>query len=136
MDLLKKKLIGNLVLFGAIGGGIIGAVIHFLLPAYSIGGWFVGILLLLIVAMVLVVNYVISASEKVTDRKLANVYMLILMVQMLVVLAIVTLYSLMIKENTPGFALSFILLFLLFLGLETWSFVKLEKFLKEKKQKG
>lgn len=136
MDLLKKKLIGNLVLFGAIGGGIIDAIIHFLLPAYSIGGWFVGILLLLIVAMVLVVNYVISASEKVTDRKLANVYMLILMVQMLVVLAIVTLYSLMIKENTPGFALSFILLFLLFLGLETWSFVKLEKFLKEKKQKG
>lgn len=136
MNSLKKKLIGNLILFGAIGGGIIGAVIHFMLPTYFIGGWFAGILLLLIVAMVLVVNYVISASEKVTDRKLANVYMLILMVQMLVVLAIVTLYSLMIKENTPGFALSFILLFLLFLGLETWSFVKLEKFLKEKKQKG
>lgn len=131
---LKKKLIINLLSFGIAGSIAIGLILYFLLPTYFCGtGWYIVLSVFFLIAISLVVNYVISVSEKVTDRRLANVYLLILMVQMLFVLVVITLYSLLIKENTPGFALTFVLLFLLFLGLETWSFVQIEKYLKEKK---
>lgn len=135
MNLFRKRLITSVLAFGLIGGAIIGALLYYAFPAYFASNWFVIILIFFLVVKPLIVAYVESASSKVNDRKLLNTYLLIMMVQMLLALFIILIYSVIDKEGVKSFALTFMSLYLLFLGIESWSFVKIEKHLKENKSK-
>lgn len=131
---LAAKLILKLCLWAVVAGSAIGVVLCLLLPAYY-SPWFPYIF----AGMAFVESYVIymveKLSRKVSDTRLVHVYMGVMAGKMLLAIAFITIYALAVGDNTRAFAVSFVLQYLLFLVLESLTFVRLEKHLKEKRMK-
>lgn len=115
---------------GLIGGACIGALTSYFGGEFNIY-WFVGVLSFFLIVETVVLSYVYDQSKKVDGKKMVNVYMLSKVVKMLAALFIVLVYALTVKEGLKLFALNFILLYLLFLGLESLLFVRIEKHFKD-----
>lgn len=131
---LAAKLISQLCLWGALVGIAIGCIFYFLLPAfYSV--CYPVILLSMLVLESLLIGLVEKSSRKVSDIRLVHIYMAVTGGKMLLAIMVITLYALSSGVAVKAFAISFISVYLLFLVLESMSFVKLEKHLKEKRLK-
>ncbi len=127
---LPAKLILSLCFWGVVGGVTIGLLLHTFAPAlYS--SWFGTILAGMILVESFLIYIVEKLSRKVSDTRLVHVYMSVMAGKMFLAMILITTYALAVGENTKAFAISFILLYLLFLILESWIFVRLEKYLKE-----
>ncbi len=115
---------------GLIGGACIGALTSHFGGEFNIY-WFVGVLSFFLIVETVVLSYVYEQSKKVDGKKMVNVYMLSKVVKILAALVIVLIYALTVKEGLKLFALNFILLYLLFLGIESLLFVRIEKHFKD-----
>lgn len=133
MDFFKAKLITSLIAFGLIMGALIGALLYYQFPQYY-PNWYEGILLFFLVLESLVISYVVSASRKVTQRQMLNTYMLTKVIKIFAALIFVGAYALIVKENIKSFVLVFMIFYLLFLGMESILFLRIEKRLKNKQQ--
>lgn len=133
MDFFKAKLITSLIAFGLIVGALIGALLYYQFPQYY-PNWYEGILLFFLVLESLVISYVVSASRKVTQRQMLNTYMLTKVIKVFAALIFVGAYALIVKENIKSFVLVFMIFYLLFLGMESILFLRIEKRLKNKQQ--
>lgn len=133
MDSFKAKLICTLLAFGLIVGAVIGLGFYYLLPQYY-PTWYPQMLVFFLASETLIVNYVVSASNKATDRQLLNTYMLTKVVKIFLALFFVGIYAFTVKVEIKNFVLVFMLLYILFLVIESYLFTKIEKRLKQKKQ--
>jgi len=115
---------------GITGGAVIGALLYHFATGFDIN-WYIASLFFFLILEVFIVAYVESKSHKVEQKKLVNIYMLTKVVKILLALVFATIYALAIKENIKTFILGFISLYVLFLIIESRTFVKIEKHLKE-----
>ncbi|OJU46268.1 MAG: hypothetical protein BGN96_06555 [Bacteroidales bacterium 45-6] len=130
----SSKLILNLLLWALVVAAVGGVLLHQFLPAYYTP-WFPHIFIGMAVVESFLIYLVEKLSRKVSDTRLVHVYMGVMGGKMFLAIILVTIYALAFGENTRAFAIGFILQYLLFLALESWTFVRLEKYLKEKRMK-
>lgn len=133
MELFKTKLIFTLLAFGLIAGGLLGILLYYQFPDYY-PSWYIGILSFFLILEPLIMICVESSSRKSTSRQLLNVYMLTKVVKIFAALVFIGIYALVVKEGLKSFVLTFMLLYLLFLAIESYLFLKIEKRLKQKQQ--
>lgn len=133
MDFFKAKLISSLLAFGLILGALLGLLLYYQFPQYY-PNWYEGILLFFLVLESLILSYVESTSRKATQRQMLNTYMLTKVIKIFAALMFVGAYALVVKENMKSFVLVFMIFYLLFLGMESILFLKIEKRLKNKQQ--
>ncbi|MDR2953922.1 MAG: hypothetical protein LBV43_02445 [Prevotella sp.] len=133
MDFFKAKLITSILAFGLIAGALIGMLLYYQFPDYY-PNWYEGILAFFLILESLIISYVVSASKKVTQRQMLNTYMLTKVVKVFAALIFIGAYAIMVKENIKSFVLVFMVFYLLFLAMESFLFLKVEKRLKNKQQ--
>ena len=133
MDFTKAKLITSLLAFGLITGAAIGALLYYQFPDYY-PDWYEGILAFFLILESLILIYVESASRKVTQRQMLNTYMLTKVIKVFSALIFIGIYYAIVRENIKSFVLVFMIFYLLFLAMESWLFLKIEKRLKNKQQ--
>jgi hypothetical protein len=127
---LAAKLILNLWLWAVVVGAGIGVLLYLFLPAFY-SPWFAYIFGGMAFLESFLIYMVEKLSRKVSDTRLVHVYMGVMAGKMLLAIVFITIYALAVGEDTKAFAISFIFQYLLFLVLESWTFVRLEKHLKE-----
>lgn len=131
MDLFKTRLITILIAFGLITTALVGAGLYYLIPTFD-WNWFVGIAAFFLILEPILISYVVGVSSK-EKKKLVNAYMLTKVVKVIFALFFVTIYALVVKENIKSFVAVFILFYLLYLIVEAYLFIKIEKHIKENK---
>ena len=131
MDFFRAKLITLLLAYGLIVGALVGALLYYVFPQYY-PEWYEGILLFYLILEPLVLVYVESSSRRVTQRQMLNTYMLTKVFKIFAALIFVGAYAIIIKENIKSFVLTFCIFYLLFLAIESFLFLKIEKRLKNK----
>lgn len=132
MDFFKAKLVTSLLAFGLIMGALVGALLYYQFPQYY-PHWYEGILLFFLIVESLILVYVESTSRKVTQRQMLNTYMLTKVVKIFAALIFIGVYIAIVKEDKKSFILVFMIFYLLFLAMESFLFLKIEKRLKNKK---
>lgn len=134
MNSFRTKLITSTLGYGFVIGAVVWAVLTYIFPAYYTN-WFFGILVFFLIIEPLAVSYIEGQSKTVSDRQLVNSYMLTKVVKIVAVLGFVLVYYVIEgKENIKNFVIALLAFYFLFLIIETISFAKIEKHLKEKKQ--
>ncbi|MBD8389380.1 hypothetical protein [Dysgonomonas sp. BGC7] len=131
MDFFRAKLITLLLAYGLIVGALVGALLYYVFPQYY-PQWYEGILLFYLILEPLVLVYVESSSRRVTQRQMLNTYMLTKVFKIFAALIFVGAYAIIVKENIKSFVLTFMIFYLLFLAIESFLFLKIEKRLKNK----
>lgn len=131
---IASKLVSNLLIWSVVGGIVIGLIFYFLIPSYY-AQWFPAIFGLMALVEVLLVLWVEKLSRQASGQGLVHVYMAISLGKMMFAVGAIALYAFLVNKEVKAFALDFVLVYLLFLILESQTFVKLEKYLKEKKLK-
>lgn len=132
---LQAKLVINIITFGFILGGILGAGIYYLFPKYYTD-WYFAVLVFFIAIEAISLLMIEKLSRTATAGQLANSYLMSKTVKIIFSLAFISMYAVIVKDKPLilNFAISFILLYFIFLVLESIQFVKIEKNLKNKKQ--
>lgn len=131
MDSFRTKLITILIAFGLVAGGGIGALLYYVLPQFY-PNWYLGIVFFFLITESLLIAYVVKSSQTATQKKMVNIYMLAKVVKMILALFFIAIYALTVKENIKSFVVVFIVFYGLYLGIETYMFSKIEKYMKEK----
>ena len=131
MNPFKSKLLVTLIAFGLIAGAGIGALLYYVFPQFY-PNWYFGIMFFFLILEVILMNFVVSKSGKVSSKKMVNIYMLSKVVKMILSLIFVAIYALAVKVNITSFVLVFIIFYVLYLFIETFLYSKLERQLKEK----
>lgn len=133
MDFFRAKLVFIALSFGLIISALIGGLLYYVFPNYY-PNWFEAIIIFFLILEPLVVVYVEATSRKATQRQLLNTYMLTKVIKIFASLIFVGIYALVVKEGIKSFVLIFMSFYILYLFIETFIFMKIEKRLKEKKQ--
>lgn len=133
MDFFRAKLVFITLSFGLIISALIGGLLYYVFPNYY-PNWFEAIIIFFLILEPLVVVYVEATSRKATQRQLLNTYMLTKVIKIFASLIFVGIYALVVKEGIKSFVLIFMSFYILYLFIETFIFMKIEKRLKEKKQ--
>lgn len=129
--MFRNKIIMSVLFLGLIGGVLIGTLLYHLEDGFDLN-WYIASLFFFLILEVFIVACVESKSHKVEQKKLVNIYMLTKVVKILLTLVFATIYALAVKENIKTFILNFSSLYVFFLIIESSTFVKIEKHLKEK----
>lgn len=133
MDFFRAKLVFIALSFGLIISALVGGLLYYVFPNYY-PNWFEAIIIFFLILEPLVVVYVEATSRKATQRQLLNTYMLTKVIKIFASLIFVGIYALVVKEGIKSFVLIFMSFYILYLFIETFIFMKIEKRLKEKKQ--
>lgn len=134
MNPFRLKLLGTLWAYGLIVGSVLGLILVYFLPEYYTN-WYPGVLSFFLIFETAIMIYVESYSKKATARQLSNAYMLTKVVKILAALVLVGIYAAVVGEAMKSFVLIFMLLYVLFLVIETYLFTMIEKHLKKEKEK-
>lgn len=133
MNSFKAKLVTSVLGYGLIIGAAVGAIIYYKFPTYF-SNWYFGILGFFLVIESLVLLYVEYDSRKENGKQLVNSYMLTKVFKIIAILGFVIIYYVSEgKEEIRNFVIPLMVLYALFLLVETFFFSKIEKRLKEKK---
>ena len=134
MQSLKSKLILNTICFGIIVGAIIGILLYYIFPTYYTE-WYLAIWMFFIVIETLSIYMLEKMSNTATDRQMINGYLLMKTVKIIISLFVIVFYAVIVKEKPLifNFAISFILLYISFIAIESSQYLKLERSLKKKK---
>lgn len=134
MNVFKTKLIIGLITFSLLIGAIVGGGLYLWLPTFS-PNWFIGIFLFFLVQEILFISFIEKYSKKVDRKQMVNMYMLTKVIKVFTSLAFILIYVLLVKINVREFVAVFLSFYLLFLIVETVSFLQIEKHLKKNKIK-
>lgn len=130
MNVLKKKLLTNLLAFGLVITSLVGLAQYYTKPLCS-WGWFFATTSFFLVLEFIIILYVESISRINEKKKLVNAYMLTKVVKIILSLILVTIYALVVRENIKEFVILFVLFYFLYLIVEAILFIKIEKHIKE-----
>lgn len=133
MNSFKAKLIYSLLGYGLIGGAVICAIFYYLFPAFY-SNYSIWILVFFLMVESLALLFIEHSSKTVTAKQLVNSYLMTKVIKIIILLFSIVIYALVVKDNVKAFVLNFITLYLLFLGIETFLFTRIERRLKEKEQ--
>lgn len=128
------KLVLRLLIWALVLSLSIGLAFYFLASDFY-SKWFPEIVLLFVVSEALLIFWVEKLSHKVSDVGLVRVYMGVSLGKMMLAVILIALYAKLVAVEVKAFAVNFILLYLLFLVLESWAFIRFEKYQKEKRLK-
>lgn len=131
MEVFRVKLITIVWAFGLIIGAGIGAFLYYLLPQFF-PNWYFQIVFFFIILQSVLIYFVTLNSEKVSSKKMVNLYLLSKVIKIVTSLGFITVYALVVKENIKSFVLVFIVFYLLYLFLETLLYSQIEKRIKNK----
>lgn len=133
---IRLKTITNIIAWGLIIGGFIGLIIFLWFPVYY-SNWYFAILVLFIILESINVLWIEKKSKSLTDMQLANSYLLSKTMKIVLSLFLILIFSIIVKDKIEvrNFTISFILLYLTFLAIESVQFLKIEKELKMQKMK-
>lgn len=134
MNSLRLKFLGILWSYGLVVGSLLGLLLVYLLPQYYTD-WYPGLLIFFLLFETGIVLWVESYSKKATARQLSNAYMLTKVVKIFTALILVGIYAAVVGTGMKSFVLIFMLLYILFLVVETHLFTRIEKNLKKEKEK-
>lgn len=129
----KAKSIYNVLIYGFIFGAIIGLILYYAFPAYYTNLYLVVLGFFLVVEsfiMFLIHNQVKGAS----DRQMVNTYLLAKTIKTILALVVIGIYAAIVKDKAlvMRFSLWFILLYIVFLVIESKELLKIEKHKKNK----
>lgn len=135
MQSLKSKLIFNTIGLGLVVGAIIGIIFYYIFPAYYTNWYFV-IWLFFMLMETFCIYTLEKMSHTSTARQMINGYLLMKTVKIVLSLFLIVLYVAIVKEKplVLRFTISFIVLYLSFLAIESSQYLKLEKSLKKNKK--
>lgn len=133
---IRLKTITNIIAWGLIIGGFIGLIIFLWFPVYY-SNWYSAILVFFIILESINVLWIEKKSKSLTDMQLANIYLLSKTMKIILSLFLILIFSIIVKDKIEvrNFTISFILLYLTFLAIESVQFLKIEKELKMQKMK-
>jgi len=131
MDLFKARLVTYTIAAGLIISAAIGAGLYYFQPTFD-WNWFVGVVLFFLITEPLLISMVAGRSLTADKKKMVNLYMLTKVIKVIGALIFITVYVLAVKENIKAFVAVFILFYLLYLAVETFLFISIEKHIKEK----
>lgn len=129
----QAKSIYNVLIYGFIFGAIIGLILYYVFPAYYTNLYLAVLGFFLVVEsfiMFLIHNQVKGAS----DRKMVNTYLLAKTIKTILALVVIGIYAAIVKDKAlvMRFSLWFILLYIVFLVIESKELLKIEKHKKNK----
>ncbi len=133
MNSFKTKLVATMLAYGCMIGAALGAILFYAFPAFY-PSWYLGILAFFLVIEPLIILFVERASNVATSKQLANTYMMTKVIKTVASLTFIAVYAIAVKEEVKSFVLTFMILYMLFLAVETILFTRIEKRLKEKQQ--
>lgn len=127
---LNKYLIIHTALFLVfwIGGNI---VLRFLLPEFKVEGYSVIPFFFYFMGVALFLQFSRISISKPSNT--ANMYMRMRVIKVFISFAIIIVYWLLNKSGIRTFALVFVVFYLIYLILETSVFLRLEKYIRDKK---
>lgn len=131
MNAFKTRLLIYLLALGLISGALIGGLLYYVFPAFF-PSWFFEIIAFFLLIEAIIINLIENSSRRDSAKKMLNMYMLAKVVKMLTSLFFVTIYALAVKDNIKNFVLIFMTFYLVFTGIETFLFSKIERHIKEK----
>lgn len=129
----QAKSIYNVLIYGFIFGAIIGLILYYVFPAYYTNLYLAVLGFFLVVEsfiMFLIHNQVKGAS----DRQMVNTYLLAKTIKTILALVVIGIYAAIVKDKAlvMRFSLWFILLYIVFLVIESKELLKIEKHKKNK----
>lgn len=135
MNSFKAKLVTSVLAYGLVMGAILGAILFYAFPPFYTN-WYLAILAFFLIIEPLILLFVEQESRDAdtNPKKLLNVYMMTKVIKTITVLGSIAIYGIAVKEGLKSFALTFFILYIIFLAIETFLFTRIEKRLKEKKQ--
>lgn len=133
MNSFKTKLIASMLAYGCTIGAALGAILYYVFPTFY-PNWYLGILAFFLVVEPLIILFVEKSSHTSTPKQLLNAYMLTKVIKTVASLMFIAIYAIAVKEEIKSFVLTFMILYMLFLAVETILFTRIEKRLKEKQQ--
>jgi Protein of unknown function (DUF1475). len=83
----------------------------------------------------LVFIFIMMKMPKDNPKEIVNMYMLLRVIKVFIGVIIITLYWFLDKEQIRSFAIIFIIFYLIYLGIETYIYMKIEMYLKEEQKK-
>lgn len=130
VNMFRNKIVCWTILIGIMGSVLLGVLFSCLTDFFYVN-WFLSSVFFFLIIESFSILYVEKKSHKVDSKKLVNTYMLSKLVKILLSLSFVTVYAIAVKENIKHFVLQFISLYFLFLAIEVYMFIKIEKHLKK-----
>lgn len=131
MNALKIKLLGYLLILGLIVGAVLGGVLFYALPQYY-SNWFVETWVFFMLIEAIILSYIENVSRtKKSPGKLLNAYLISKIMKLAAGAVFVGIYYTAVRLEMTSFLLTFVAFYLLFMGIETFLFSKIERQIKE-----
>ncbi len=115
------------------GWGIWWLLVHVFIGSYFT--WYPFIPSFFLVYGMVIINVLIN-SKKDNPRKLTNLYMILKLIKILASLIIAGIYLIAVKVQLREFSMVFITYYLLYMGLETYFFYRVEQVIKKNNTDG
>lgn len=131
MNSFKAKLVATMLAYGCVIGAILGSILYYIFPSFYPSSY-LGILAFFLIVEPLIILFVEKSSHSASPKQLLNVYLMTKVIKTVASLAVIAIYAIAVKENVKSFVLTFMILYMLFLAVETILFTRIEKRLKEK----
>lgn len=135
MDTFNNKLIIYTISLGLILSGCIGLILFYFFPSAINWNWYIAIVSYFLIIETCIILYVNKSSQTKDKKQMVNVYMLTKVAKILSSLVLIAIFAFKDKEHLKNFVIIYIVFYLLYLAIETFMFVKIEKHIKEKMSK-
>lgn len=130
--LVRHFLIVHTIMLFATGFGV-WYILKIFSPDTLIDAYFVLPLFFYITGLVFI--FIMMKMPKDNPKEIVNMYMLLRVIKVFIGVIIITLYWFLDKEQIRSFAIIFIIFYLIYLGIETYIYMKIEMYLKEEQKK-
>ncbi len=130
--LVRHFLIVHTIMLFAAGFGV-WYILKIFFPDTLIDAYFVLPLFFYITGLAFI--FIMMKMPKDNPKEMVNMYMLLRVIKVFIGLIIITFYWFLHKEQIRSFAIIFIVFYLIYLGIETYIYMKIEMYLKEEQKK-
>ena len=134
---IMKKLVRHFLIVHTLMLFVAGFGVWYLLKIFSpetlIDTYFVAPLFFYLTGLVLI--FMMKRIPKDKPKEMVNMYMLLRAVKIFIGVLIITFYWFLDREQIRSFAIIFIIFYLIYLGVETYIYMKIELSLKEEQKK-
>ncbi len=134
---IMKKLIRHFLIVHTLMLFVAGFGVWYLLkilsPETLINTYFIPPLFFYLTGLALIL--IMKGIPKDKPKEMVNMYMLLRAIKIFIGVLIITFYWLFDREQVRSFAIIFIIFYLIYLGVETYIYMKIELYLKEEQKK-
>lgn len=130
--LVRHFLIVHTIILFTTGFGI-WHILKIFFPDTLIDAYFVLPLFFYIIGLIFI--FIMMKMPKDNPKEIVNMYMLLRVIKVFIGAIIVTFYWFLDKSQIRSFAIIFIVFYLIYLGIETYIYMKIEMYLKEEQKR-